>query len=99
MKKLLLCLFVAIATASCGTDNWEYKIVTVNAEDANKNSAREVKVSSDDLNLFGQEGWELVGIYTLTETVHPNFGDNKYVTGLQPNVRTSGVDFVFKRKL
>ena len=99
MKKLFLCLLVAVATVSCGSNNWEYKVVTVNAENAEKFSAREMKVSSDDLNLFGKEGWELVGMYTLTETVHPNFGNEEYVNGLQPNVRTSEVNFVFKRKM
>ena len=43
------------------------------------------------------EGWELVACYDSIETVFPNFGDDKYVTGLQPNVRTSTVFFVFKR--
>jgi len=33
-----------------------------------------------------------------TETVHPNFGNEQYVSGIEPNVRTAEIDFVFKRK-
>lgn len=98
-KALLLLLSAPFALISCGTSDWEYKIVAVDAESAEEYAPREIKISSEDLNLFGKEGWELVDIYTLTETVHPNFGNKEYVSGLQPNVRTSKVNFVFKRKL
>lgn len=49
------------------------------------------------LNSYGEEGWELVDVYTTTETVYPNFGNKDYVTGLRENVRTNTVNFVFKR--
>lgn len=45
------------------------------------------------------KGWELVDIYTMIETVHPNFGNKKYVTGLQPNTRTQAICYVFKRAI
>jgi len=48
---------------------------------------------------LGLEGWELVAVAPLTETVHPNFGDEKYVTGLQPNVRTASFWLIFKRPI
>lgn len=99
MKKLLLFCAISFLFCSCGSKNWEYKIVSVDGKEAEKNAPREIIVSNEDLNLFGKEGWELVDIYTTTETVHPNFGDEKYVTGLQPNTRTSKVNFVFKRKM
>lgn len=99
MKKILLFVILSISLCSCGSSNWEYKIVSVDAKEAEKFAPREISVSNEDLNLFGKEGWELVDIYTITETVHPNFGNEEYVSGLQPNVRTSKVNFVFKRKL
>ena len=52
----------------------------------------------DSLNALGKDGWELVSAYETTETVHPNFGNSEYVTGLQPNVRTSEINLIFKRK-
>lgn len=51
------------------------------------------------LNSYGKDGWELVSIYTTTETVFPNFGDTGYHTGVKENTRTQTVNFVFKRKL
>lgn len=54
-------------------------------------------MEDSQLNEMGSQGWELVDVYTMTETIHPNFGNSSYVTGLQPNVRTSEVAFVFKR--
>lgn len=51
----------------------------------------------DTLNALGEQGWELVDVFTRTETVHPNFGNPDYVTGLKPNTRTSETIYVFKR--
>jgi hypothetical protein len=51
-----------------------------------------------DLDVAGSGGWELVDVYELTETAHPNFGNDEYVTGIQPNVRTEQVCYVFKRR-
>jgi len=99
MKNIVFSLFLALFLVSCGSDKWEYKTVSVNSESTDKFSPGEVKISNEDLNLFGQEGWELVGVYTITETVHPNFGNSEYVNGIQPNVRTGKVNFIFKRKV
>lgn len=51
----------------------------------------------NSLNLYGKEGWELVSVYTTTETVFPNFGDPSYHTGVTENTRTNTINFVFKR--
>lgn len=99
MKKVLLIAILGLILTSC-TSNWEYKIVTVKGteKEALKFDTNKFEVSDESLNLFGKDGWELVGIYETTETVHPNFGNSEYVTGMQPNVRTSEINFVFKRK-
>lgn len=97
---MILLLILGIIITSC-TSKWEYKIVTVKGENQTTLSKFEPKtfdVSDTSLNLFGEEGWELVDIYETIETVHPNFGNEEYVSGIQPNVRTSEINFVFKRK-
>jgi hypothetical protein len=99
MKKVLLIAILGLALTSC-TSNWEYKIVKVKGteKEASIFDPNKFEVSDESLNLFGKDGWELVDIYETTETVHPNFGTSEYVTGLQPNVRTAEINFVFKRK-
>lgn len=90
---------LGLGISSC-TSNWEYKVVTVKGaeNEASKFDPKKFDVTDDNLNLFGKDGWELVDIYETVETVHPNFGNDQYVSGLQPNVRTAEVNFVFKRK-
>lgn len=100
MKKILLIAFVGLFFFSC-TTKWEYKTISVKGEEQEtmaKFQTNKFDVSDESLNLFGKDGWELVGIYEKTETVHPNYGNDEYVSGLQPNVRTAEINFVFKRK-
>lgn len=97
MKKLLF-LALALVLVGCTSSKWEYKIVKIDSSTSSDFLESEFKVTSEDLNLFGEEGWELVDVYTLTQTQHPNFGDDKYVTGIRENTRTESVNFVFKRK-
>jgi hypothetical protein len=99
MKKVFLIAILGLGISSC-TSNWEYKVVTVKGteKEASKFDTKKFDISDDNLNLFGKDGWELVDIYETTETVHPNFGNDQYVSGLQPNVRTAEINFVFKRK-
>lgn len=61
--------------------------------------ARSIDVPQAEMDTLGAHGWELVDVYTRIETVHPNFGNEKYVTGLQANTRTAAVCYVFKRPL
>lgn len=51
------------------------------------------------LDKYGKEEWELVDTYLEMETVRTNYGNDKYVTGLQPNVRTQILVMIFKRPL
>ena len=97
MKKLLIVFLAAVAMTAC-TSKWEYKIVTVDNEETSKFDTPEFSVTSEDLNLFGEEGWELVNVYAVTETKHPNFGNSEYVTGIRENTRTQSLNFVFKRR-
>ena len=97
MKKLFVSLVAAIALTACSS-NWEYKVVTVDGTSTSEFSPNSFNVSLEDLNLFGAEGWELVDVYTVVETVHPNFGNSEYVTGLRENTRTSSINYVFKRR-
>lgn len=97
---LLFIALLACGLLSC-TTKWEYKIVSVKGkEDAvtGKFQSNQFEVSDTSLNLFGKDGWELISVFEKTETVHPNFGNEQYVSGLQPNVRTAEINFVFKRK-
>ena len=108
MKKLIY-LLVAITVAtgidSCskkeeGPQKCEYKTLIAWGElsgEIDYFSPNSIPVPEEELNKLGEDGWELVSVYTRIQTVHPNFGNDKYVTGLQPNTRTHGVFYVFKR--
>lgn len=106
--KNLYYLFVAILSAiglvSCTKDQdeiqkWEYKIISEYGIDRGHFVSKGIPMPEEELNKLGKDGWELVDVYTRVETVHPNFGNEKYVTGLQPNTRTEAILFVFKRPL
>ncbi|MGE5411137.1 MAG: DUF4177 domain-containing protein [Clostridiales bacterium] len=99
MKNIYLVLILGVLFTSC-KQNWEYKIITVKGTETENSSfdPKKFDVTDESLNLFGKEGWELVDVFETTETVHPNFGNSEYVTGLQPNVRSSEINLVFKRK-
>jgi flagellar FliL protein len=51
-----------------------------------------------NLNELGMQGWELVSTFIELETTHPNYGDDDYVSGLQPNVRPNKLVCIFKRR-
>jgi len=101
-KLLLICCVMATALVSCGTKNqsWEYKIVKVAGKDAEVMADYGSLVYGDQttmLNKMGKDGWELISTYTEVSTAFPNFGNSGYVTGIRENVRTSVINFVFKR--
>lgn len=84
MKKLLF-FALAFVFVGCTSSKWEYNLVKIDSSTSSDFLESEFKVTSEDLNLFGEEGWELVDVYTLTQTQHPHFGDDKYVTGIREN--------------
>lgn len=83
---------------------WEYKVVSIEATEdityiQNELNPTEVQLTEDMINTYGVEGWELVDSYLEVETVHPNYGNDEYVTGLQPNVRPQRLVLIFKKPL
>jgi hypothetical protein len=100
MRIFTLIIFITFGLSACNA-KWEYKTVTVKGTEditMGKYKPKNFGVDDESLNLFGKDGWELVSVYQKTETVTPNYGNEEYVSGLQPNVRTSEISFVFKRK-
>lgn len=110
MKRLfqiLMAMTLAFIVVSCSkgedeTQKWEYLFYSPDTYHYSDYSQRVMLDENDvlaEINKLGEEGWELVDVYTKVETVHPNFGNAKYVTGIQPNTRTSRIVYVFKRPL
>lgn len=96
---------IAFCLCGCtwGTNKWEYKVVTVQAEGHERSGAEAAKNSSvtpseEMLNKLGNEGWELSTSYLEMETAWYNFGKGEYVIGLQPNIRPQRVVLIFKRR-
>ncbi|HOI92042.1 MAG TPA: hypothetical protein PLK28_16190 [Candidatus Rifleibacterium sp.] len=58
---------------------------------------RKITPATYELDALGSSGWELVSTYLETETSYPNFGDNNYVTGIQPNIRPQRLVCIFRR--
>ncbi len=83
---------------------WEYKVLSTMAEGHSRTgsaalSYASVTPSEGGLNELGLQGWELVASYLEMETAFPNFGKDKYVTGLQSNVRPQRAVLLFRRQL
>lgn len=105
MKTLnvFLILSIVFTLSSCQNNKkWEYKVVKISAQDYSSTSYESkyktnVFPNDSTFNSFGEEGWELTTSYLELETAFPNFGDEKYVTGLQPNVRPQDAVLIFKR--
>jgi hypothetical protein len=100
--KLLIVIIFFIISCSENPKNWEYKVERfVNngyqrtGEEAAKPSV--INITEARLNELGGEGWELVSTSIEMETSYVNFGSEKYVTGLQPNVRPQSIICIFKR--
>jgi hypothetical protein len=80
---------------------WEYNVVYMSqsrerlGEDAMK--AAFILPSDESLDKLGAAGWELAASYLEMETAFPNFGNEKYVAGIQQNVRPQRLVLVFRR--
>ncbi len=100
MKKLLFLLSLVLLFSSCAHKKYEYKTISVGGEAGTYGdfSSTNLNDPTAELNKLGNEGWELVGVYTETNTAFPNFGKDEYVTGIRTNTRTTKVNFVLKRE-
>lgn len=106
-KNSLIVAILAIITglAACSkkeekeeAQKWEYKVLEVFGLGSSDYFCRGYyQAPTDKFDELGQEGWEMVDAYSKIETVHPNFGNKEYVTGLQPNTRTQSIVYIFKR--
>ena len=109
MKKYLWIIIGMMLLSSCQekAKKWEYKTISVNTSvvdgpyiivHPHADPVHLLFNLQDSLNTLGQEGWELVNTIELVGTTFPNFGDDKYVTGIRGQVATRTVQFVFKRE-
>jgi hypothetical protein len=105
---LIILAFVGIgvtaASAYKAPVKYQYKVVRANSqshdrtgEEAGKFST--IQIGQKDMDDLGADGWELVGSFLEMETAFPNFGNEKYVTGLQPNVRPQSAVLLFKKPI
>ncbi|MFZ4400930.1 MAG: DUF4177 domain-containing protein [Bacteroidales bacterium] len=107
MKKInfIIVLFGILLLFGCQTnEKWEYKVLTVSNDGFDRTgstamNATKISPTESEFNKLGIEGWELVTSYLELETAYPNFGNDSYVTGLQPNIRPQRAIFIFKRHL
>lgn len=105
MKSINIIFVFVLFLVFVGCQNnkkWEYKVVKISAENYSRTNyeskfATNVLPKDSILNSYGNEGWELTTSYLEVETAFPNFGDEKYVTGLQPNIRPQDLVLIFKR--
>lgn len=86
------------------THKWEYKVVYIEATETftylqGERNPSKIELTDDMINEYGVKGWELVDSYLEIETVHPNYGNNQYVTGLQPNIRPQRLVLILKKEL
>lgn len=83
---------------------YEYKVITLAASAGERQGAEAAQAAmvtpgETELTSLGSAGWELVTSYLELETAYPNFGNDKYVTGLQPNIRPQRLVLVLRRRV
>lgn len=86
-----------VFTACNKEQKWEYKVLTMYGNAYGEHSSRDFEEPTDTLNKLGQEGWEVVGVYTETETAYPDFGGRNLIIHYKENVRTLCVRYILKR--
>lgn len=100
-----LILFTAcflIVGCSNNSTKWEYKVEKYfndgyDRVGNNGGKISTIHISEADLDILGEEGWELVSSSLELETAYYNFGNTSYVTGIQPNIRPQCLICIFKR--
>lgn len=99
---ILLLLILILHYQSNEPNIWEYKTLNFYGSGGDRTGSgagqySNIIIPESKLNELGAEGWELVSTSLEMETAYPNFGDSRYVTGLQPNVRPQSLICIFKR--
>ncbi len=100
---LTVTLSLKVGQINEANQKWEYKTLEFTPAENNgrvgdgSEAYNTILPSEVDMNQLGNEGWELVTSYLEMETSYPNFGNEDYVTGIQPNVRPQSVVLLFKR--
>ena len=98
--KFILILCACLTLAACTSNQkWEYKSITIKGIDESKFKPNQFNYDSIMLvlNRMGNNGWEIVTSFPEIGTTHPNFGNEEYVTGLLPNVKTQNIFLLLKR--
>lgn len=87
------------------TGEYRYKVVTVDVEKGSaayggdeEHAHYSISAIAIENHLRSYGDWELVDVIEEIETVHPNFGNDQYVTGLQPNVRICKIHLVLRQR-
>ena len=98
----LLILSIIFYSCSSKEKSWEYKVVSYSESVSRYRSGAfdniSITPSLDELNKLGDEGWEIATSYLEIETAFPNFGDDKYHTGIKSNIRPQRLVIIFKRE-
>lgn len=90
--------------AQIAAPRYEFQTLEFYGSSPNREGAGAFKYSSIDvdqaqLDELGAKGWEVVGSYLEMETAWANFGDDEYVTGLQPNVRPQRLVVILQHRV
>lgn len=105
---IIILLLVGLGLPLWGTlrpiPKWKYTKVVFYSEGNDRTGSGAFKYSSISINQtkldeMGHAGWEMVAAYLEMETAFANFGNDGYVTGLQPNIRPQSLVVLFKRPL
>lgn len=83
--------------------SYEYQVVSVSGNSnisyyEDKEARKEISFVEIRKKLEEYPDWELVDVIEEVETVFPNFGNEKYVTGIQSNVRTWRVQLILRKR-
>lgn len=98
----LLILSIIFYSCSSKEKSWEYKVVSYSNSLSLYRPGEfddiSITPSLDELNKLGDEGWQIATSYLEIETAFPNFGNEKYHTGIKSNIRPKRLVIIFKRE-
>jgi hypothetical protein len=105
--KLTLMILVTLFLTSCSSE-YEYKTISIKGkqkfgkrtyfQDPVPMSFESPILPKDSIDILGNQGWQLISTYSITETTFPNFGNDEYHTGIKSDVHTNELNLIFIRK-